>query len=152
MHIATAARTVALLTAMVPVSAASHAAARYVPNADPVLRRCEEMSPNAAVGACYLAAAAREQAKVERAFQRRVREARAMDDRTGADPKLMIPRLAAHLRVSQAVWTRYVAAQCYFEGGTRFGGSGTDMLRDECRYRLYKQRLSELDAARDLMN
>ena len=152
MPIATAARTVALLATMVSVSTVSHADDRYVPNADPVLRRCEELSPNAAVGACYLAAAARERAKVERAFQQRVREAKAMDDGMGADPKLMIPRLAAHLRVSQAAWIRYVAAQCHFEGGARFGGSGTDMLRDECRYRLYKQRLAEFNAARDLMN
>lgn len=133
----------------------SHAAGDYVPNADPVLRRCDEMSPNAAVGACYLAAADRERIKVERAFRQRPREAAALDNSVvgPAAPKPpYIPHLVAHLRLSQAAWTRYVAAQCTFEGGVSFGGSGTDMLHDECRYRLYKQRLAELTAARKLLN
>ncbi len=113
------------------------------------------MSPNAAVGACYLAAADRERIKVERVFRQRLREATTLDNSVvgpDASKPPYIPHLAAHLRLSQAAWMRYVGAQCTFEGGVSFGGSGTDMLRDECRYRLYKQRLAELIAARRLLN
>jgi len=38
-------------------------------------------------------------------------------------------------------------SQCALEGGVAFGGSGTDILEAQCRYRLNVIRLSELQAA-----
>jgi len=54
------------------------------------------------------------------------------------------------LEASQAAWLRYSACQCAFEGGSSFGGSGTDVLEAECHYRL-SLRIAELRAAAKLL-
>jgi uncharacterized protein YecT (DUF1311 family) len=60
--------------------------------------------------------------------------------------------LAKWLQSSQLAWVRYSQSQCAFEGGTSFGGSGTDILDAECHQRLNSKRIAELNAAYDLLN
>ena len=61
------------------------------------------------------------------------------------------PSLVERLKLSQTAWLQYSDVQCGFEGETSFGGSGTDILNAECRYRMNSNRLKELEAARQLL-
>ena len=116
---------------------------------------CEGAATQVETLTCYLDAATKSRADVERAFEQNLRKAIALDRDFNADARLhRAPRssLAAHLKASQAAWLRYSHWQCSFEGSSSVGGSGTDILEAACHYRLYSQRLSELRAAGQLLN
>ncbi|HEY1606520.1 MAG TPA: lysozyme inhibitor LprI family protein [Allosphingosinicella sp.] len=104
---------------------------------------------------CYRAAAARSRGEVERAFERNLRTATALDREWNAFAQAHRIRgssLAGQLKASQAAWLSYSQSQCSFEGGTSRGGSGTDILEAACHYRLNSHRLSELQEDRKLLN
>jgi len=63
-----------------------------------------------------------------------------------------IPPLQPALRQSGNMYPVPEFSQCSFEGDSSFGGSGTDILDAACHYRLNSQRLSELNAAYELLN
>ena len=117
--------------------------------------RCEGASTQVETENCYTAAAERSRAEVERAFERNLRTAAAMDSDFNAYARgrhILGSILAQQLKASQAAWLRYSQSQCSFEGGSSFGGSGTDILEAACHYRLNSQRLLELKAAAQLLN
>lgn len=122
--------------------------------ADRVEQRCHNASPHAAMLSCYLASVATSQTLVQRAFVQNLRSAEDVDSQFNADAQLHNrsgSSLAGQLRTSQAAWLRYAASQCAFEGASSFGGSGTDILEAECRYRMNVARLRELKAATELL-
>jgi uncharacterized protein YecT (DUF1311 family) len=117
-------------------------------------KRCEETGSGLEKFNCYLGAAANSRAKVEQAFERNLRSAIAFDrDFNGyaQSKNILGTSLAADLRQSQTAWRRYSKSQCSFEGGSSFGGSGTDILETICHHRLNLLRLYELNAAEKLL-
>jgi uncharacterized protein YecT (DUF1311 family) len=97
----------------------------------PLEEQCEAASTKAETESCYVAAAAKARAEVERAFERELRTAIAQDIEFNAFARLHhMPgsTLAVQLNASQAAWRRYSQSQCSFEGGSSFGGSGTDII------------------------
>jgi len=121
---------------------------------DSLQERCTGASTQAETLGCYAAAAAKSRAEVERAFERNLQTARALDREWNAHAShhILGSVLRKQLKVSQAAWLSYSQSQCSFEGGSSFGGSGTDILDAACHYRLNSQRLSELNAAYKLLN
>ena len=115
---------------------------------------CEQAASGGETLDCYLKAAADSRAKVDLVFAQTLRSATDLD----GDFNAYVPSttkfrssLAADLRKSQKAWLRYAHSQCSFEGGTSFGGSGTDILKAQCHYRQYQLRLAELNAVGELL-
>ena len=136
-------------------SGGAHAATVPGRTEDRAEAMCEAASPNAAKLGCYVGAAATARSEVERAFERSLRRAMAFDRDANSFARLHRTRssiLARQLRASQSAWSAYSRYECLFEGGSSFGGSGTDILEAACRCRLYKRRLAELDAAARLLD
>ena len=118
------------------------------------IARCGGAASQVAALGCFLAAAARSRADVEHAYQRDLRAAIRLDrafDAFARRRRMPAASLAAQLRASQAAWLTYARSQCGFEGGSSFGGSGTDLLEAACRDRLNRQRLAELEKAAGLL-
>jgi uncharacterized protein YecT (DUF1311 family) len=139
--------------ATVPAYASAMVGLAQPPNG--LEKRCEETGSGLEKLNCYLGAAAKSRTKVERAFERNMQSAIALDRNFNAYAKSnKIPgsSLAADLKTSQAAWLRYSKSQCSFEGGSSFGGSGTDILEAICHHRLNLLRLSELNAAEKLLD
>lgn len=117
-------------------------------------QRCDGASPQAAVLGCYLALAARSQTAVRRTFEQSLQTAEAHDEATSAYARHHASDSSSfeQLKASQAAWLKYSASQCAFERASSFGGSGTDILEAECRYRINAARLRELTTATALFN
>jgi len=118
----------------------------YAQPSKPTEQQCGGAATRAETLSCYLRAAARSRAEVDRAFERDVQRANALDHAASGSS------LENGLRASQAEWIRYSNAQCSFEGQSSFGGSGTDILVAACQDRLNSARSSELNSARALLN
>ncbi|MES2057120.1 MAG: lysozyme inhibitor LprI family protein [Pseudomonadota bacterium] len=120
-----------------------------------IVDRCDGAATNAERDGCYLDAARKLRAKVERSFERNLRTAVVLDRKFNAFAKaghIHRSSLAVKLKTSQAEWLKYSQSQCSLEGGTSFGGSGTDSLEARCHYRLNALRLSELRATNHLLS
>jgi len=119
--------------------------------------KCEELSPDAAVIACYERAAANSRDKVDKAFDRVLKSAERADVEVRSFERqshvTIEPRagLVSFLRRSQAAWIEYSDKQCGLEGSTSHGGSGTGSLNAECHYRMNLRRLSDLKTALELI-
>jgi uncharacterized protein YecT (DUF1311 family) len=117
--------------------------------------QCEAASPEAAKFPCYIKAAERANREVDRALMQNLRSAARLDaefNRFARRHRIPGSTLARQLRSSQEAWTQYSRSECAFEGGSSFGGSGTDVLEAACHYRLGAARLAELDAAARLLS
>jgi uncharacterized protein YecT (DUF1311 family) len=139
---------VLVIGSSVPALAAGVVASREA--TDRLERRCDGASTQAETLGCYLAAAAKSRADVDRAFRRNLRTSIKLDRQFNAFARskgIAGSSLSAQLKASQSAWIRYSQSQCSFEGGSSFGGSGTDILDAACHYRLNSKRSAELKAA-----
>ncbi len=121
----------------------------------PVVEQCKDTATQAETLSCLVAATARSHAALQRIYERDLRKALDLDSKFSAfakDHHAVGSSLADHLRASQKAWLRYSQAQCALEGGSSFGGSGTDILEANCHYRHNSQRIAELNAAYVLLN
>lgn len=128
----------------------AQAVARSVGAFDRTKERCDGLAPQVRVLGCFLDAAKKSRLHVDRAFNRALRAAVALEKEQNAfarPRKLPTAVLVRDLKAAQAAWLSYSMSQCALEGGVAFGGSGTDILEAQCRYRLNVIRLSELQAA-----
>ncbi len=111
---------------------------------------CDGLSPHSAQIACRDRVAAGSRARMLRALDANRRNARALDAEYGADFKDAATDgrsgFLDRLNASQAAWDKYAKAQCDYESGKSFGGSGGWDLLALCADRLNRQRLAELGA------
>lgn len=149
-----------------PTLAITLAMLTYLPNfaeakvpppraSDRVEDRCDAAATQAETEVCYLDAGKKMRIEMEIAFERNLRTAEALDRDFNAYAKSKnIPRstMVQDLKASQSAWLRYSRSQCLFEGDPVHGGSGTDIFKARCLYRLNSLRLSELRASGRLLD
>jgi uncharacterized protein YecT (DUF1311 family) len=117
-------------------------------------QRCEEVAPQLEKLACYLGAAKRLQVELDHMLAQNLRTAAILDKewkiavRSG---HITGSSLVEQVKASQRAWISYARSQCALEGGSSFGGSGSDILEAACHYRQNVARLSELKAAARLL-
>ncbi|MDT8760111.1 DUF1311 domain-containing protein [Sphingomonas psychrotolerans] len=117
---------------------------------DRTKERCDGLAPQVRVLGCFVDAAKTSRLEVDRTLNRALQAAAALENPYNAFARsrsLPNADLVRDLKAAQTAWLSYSMSQCALEGGVAFGGSGTDILEAQCRYRLNVIRLSELRAA-----
>jgi hypothetical protein len=109
---------------------------------------CREFSAHAEEIACRDAIAAESRKKMLAALAANAKNAAAAQAQYDSIAKVAadaVPALPERLKASQAAWEKYAQAQCDYEAGKSFGGSGGWDFEAMCKDRLNRQRLSELN-------
>jgi uncharacterized protein YecT (DUF1311 family) len=109
---------------------------------------CGEFGAHAEEIACRDAIAAKSRKEMLAALATNAKNAAAAQadyDSSVKDQTIKVPTLPARLNASQAAWEKYAQAQCDYEAGKSFGGSGGWDFEAKCEDRLNRQRLSELN-------